>query len=111
MFIVFCFRDKIQRSQTKEKEAWEETFVELCDPPNLETEHPGLDVQEPVLERQVLIFTSYQAVAVIALPKPLSQCLSSSTLRIMIIMKKTSVQHVHPRHQVNCCRICKSSCS
>ena len=49
----------------------------------METTHPGLDVQEPVLGRQVLIFTSYQAVAVIALPNPLRQCPSSNTLRIM----------------------------
>ena len=84
MFIVLCSRDKIQRSPNNENDVWEQTFLKLCDPPNHETTHPGLDVQEPVLGRQVLIFTSYQAVAVIALPKPLRQCPSSNTLRIMV---------------------------
>ena len=68
----FLFVTRFNGHKNNEKEAWEETFLELCDPPNHETAQPGLDVQEHVLERQVLIFTSYQAVAVIVLPKPLS---------------------------------------
>ena len=81
-------------------------FLELCDPPNHDTTHPGLEVQDIVLERQVLIFTSYQAVAV-ALPKPLRQCLSSSTLRIMVWKNiSTACTPKTSEHSVSCIHTC-----